>query len=195
MKLPTRFGLLAQLLTGFAAGGIIVASLLVLGNDMLQRSSQRLVTMLEDHVRPLARLHHFQSRLAAMRNQELELGAVSDVLAVQGRVVRMRGEVQIFDIELREFAARLGQHAPADAERLVRHWQDYSARLTEKMRLAEGMNLAAAARITHSGSRLPFDAMQKMLGDLADQTEIAAAEAYLQTTGSQAVERQHFLLL
>ncbi|MGE5491464.1 MAG: EAL domain-containing protein [Actinomycetota bacterium] len=195
MKLPTRFGLLAQLLTGFAAGGIIVASLLVLGNDMLQRSSERLVTMLEEHVRPLARLHHFQSRLAAMRNQELELGTISDVFAVQGHVGRMRGEVQTFDVELRDFAGRLGQHAPADAERLLRHWQDYSTRLMEKIRLTEEMDLSAAARITHSGSRLPFDAMQRTLGELADQTEIAAAEAYLQTTGNQAVERQQFLLL
>ncbi|HJW26312.1 MAG TPA: EAL domain-containing protein [Rhodocyclaceae bacterium] len=195
MKLPSRFGLLAQLLTGFAAGGVIVACLLVVGDNMLERSSQRLVTMLDQHVRPLARLHHFQSELAAMRNLELELANVHDVFAVQAHVAKMRSEGDNLDLELRDFAARLGERTPADGGRLLHHWQEYRSRVAEQMRLAEAMDLAAAGRVTTSGSRLPFDAMQALLSELADHTEIAAAEAYLETAGQQTVERRQFLLL
>ena len=194
MKSP-RFGLLPQLLTGFAAVGGLVAILLVAGNMMLEKSTERLVTTLDQHVRPLARLQTLQSRFGALRNQELELGHMDDVFALQSEVTRLRGEIAAMDAEISKFSDVLGKVAPVEAERLAGHWRDYRARLNEQARMAAEMNLAGVRGITAAGSYIPFMAIQTLLTELAERTEADAAEAYQTAIDEQARQRPHFLWL
>ena len=195
MKLPTRFGLLPQLLLGFVGAGILVVVLLWAGNRMLERSSERLVTTLERHVRPLARLHSLQSRLGGLRNLELELGHLEDVFALQSQVTRLRSEITDLDTEIGKFSVTLGQNSPKEAERLGGHWRDYRSRLDEQARLAAEMDLAAVRAITSSGSYLPYLSIQALLNEVADQTEAAADLAYRKATIDQAEQRWDFLKL
>jgi len=195
MKLPKRYGLLQQLLTGFAAGGVLVLVLFVAGNRMLDRSSERLVATLEEHVRPLARLHALQTRFGALRIKELELGHLEDVFALQGQVLLLRGQIADMDIEINKFSAALGKVAPADAARLAGHWRDYRVRLSEQVELAAAMNLAGVRSITAEGSHIPFLSIQTVLTELAGQTEAAAVVAYQKAIDEQEGQRQFFLRL
>lgn len=195
MKLPNRFGLLQQLLAGFALGGALVAILLFVGNRMLDKSAERLVATLEQHVRPLARLHTLQSRVGALRNQELELGHLEDVFALQANVTRLRGEISALDAEIDKFAAVLGKTAPKEAQRLDGHWRDYRARLTEQTRLAAAMDLAGVRAITAAGSNAPFSSIQAVLTEVADKTESAADAAYRKALEEQASQSREFLRL
>jgi diguanylate cyclase (GGDEF)-like protein/PAS domain S-box-containing protein len=192
---PSRFGLLAQLLAGFAAGGLFVTVLMVVGNSMLQHTSQRLVSMLEEHVHPLAQLHQLQSRIAALRNLELELATRRDVFAVQDHVTRMRFELNGVDADVQEFSTRLARRSADDAVRLIGHWQEYHRRLAQQMRLADEMDIAAVAEVTTSGSNLPFTAVQELLSEVAANTGAAADRAYQETVDKQGDQRKHFLIL
>jgi len=193
--LPKRFGLLSQLLAGFAGGVLLVAMLLAIGDYMLRESSQRLVVTLEDHVRPLARLHQLQSRIAALRNMELELSNLRDVFVVQSHAARMKVELSAVDAELRSFSLRLSAGASFDAERLIGHWQDYQGRLQQQIRLAGEMNMAAVERITTTGSYLPFSAIQSLLTEVAAGTERKAEQAYQKTVAEQAEQRRALMIL
>ncbi|NJD35524.1 MAG: EAL domain-containing protein [Betaproteobacteria bacterium] len=194
MKSP-RFGLLAQLLTGFAAVGGLVTILLIAGNMMLEKSAERLVTTLDQHVRPLARLQTLQSRFGALRIQELELGHTEDVFALQSEVTRLRSDIAAMDIEINKFSEVLRKVAPAEAVRLEGHWRDYRARLSEQTRMAAEMNLAGVRGITAAGSYIPFMAIQAVLTEVAARTEVDAAEAYQTAIEEQARQRPHFLWL
>ena len=195
MKLPRRFGLLTQLLAGFAAGGLFVAMLLGIGDYMLRATSQRLVTTIEEHVRPLASLHRLQSRVAALRNMELELASLRDVFVVQTHSARLAAEAQALDEELRNFASHLEARSPDEARRLLGHWREYRARLADQLRLAGEMDMAAMGRITVSGSYLPFAAIQGLLSEAAGETERAAETAYQATVAEQVGQRRGLLLL
>ena len=195
MRLPKRFGLLPQLLTGFAGGAVLVLSLLFAGNQMLDRSSARLITTLEHHVRPLARLHSLQARFGGLRNLELELGHMEDVFALQSHVTRLHAEIAVVDAEVGKFSVVLAREAPGDAQRLGGHWRDYRSRLQEQARLAAEMNLAGVRRITAAGSHLPFLSIQSMLTGLAEQTEAAADAAYQKATEEQLAQRRDFIWL
>lgn len=195
MKLPTRFGLLPQLLTGFAGGVALVVILLIAGNRMLENSTERLVTTLEYHVRPLARLHSLQSRFGGLRNLELEIGHMEDVFALQAHVARLRSEVSALDVEMEKFSTDLGKEAPVEAQRLAGHWRDYRARLSEQARQAAAMNLAAVRGITAAGSHVPFLSIQTLLSEVAQQTETAADAAYQKAMDLQLAQRRDFLLL
>ncbi|MDP2134636.1 MAG: HAMP domain-containing protein, partial [Sulfuritalea sp.] len=195
MKLPTRFGLLPQLLTGFAGGVALVIILLVAGNHMLDKSTERLISTLERHVRPLARLHSLQSRFGGLRNLELEIGHLDDVFALQAQVTRLRSEVDALDGEIVKFAESLAREAPAEAQRLIGHWRDYRSRLSELARLAGEMDLQAVRRITSAGSRVPYLSIQALLTEVAEQTETAADAAYQTAMDEQVAQRRDFLLL
>ena len=195
MKLPARFGLLQQLLTGFAVGGALVALVIFAGDQMLDRSSERLVATLERHVRPLARMHTLQSRFGALRNLELELGHSDDVFALQTQVTRLRREITAVDTEITKFSAGLGAEAPVEAMRLAGHWRDYRSRLDQQARLAGEMDLAGVRRITAAGSHIPFLSIQAVLTDVAVQTEAAADAAYLKAVEEQGRQRREFLRL
>lgn len=195
MKLPTRFGLLPQLLAGFAGGVALVTLLLIAGNQMLDRSSERLITTLEHHVRPLARLHSLQSRFGGLRNLELELGHMDDVFALQSHVTRLRKEIEAVSTEMNKFSVVLAMEAPGDAQRLAGHWRDYRSRLQEQARLGAEMDLAGVRRITAAGSHLPFLSIQALLTGLAEQTESAAATAYQTAMEEQLAQRRDFLWL
>ncbi len=192
---PLRFGLLAQLLTGFVAVGGLVVLLLFAGSRMLEKSTDHLVTTLDQHVRPLARLQTLQARFGALRNQELELGHMEDVFALQSEVARLRGEIAAMDIEIHKFSEVLGKAAPAEAARLAGHWRDYRARLNEQARMAAEMNLAGVRGITAAGSYIPFMAIQAVLTEVAARTEADAAAAYQATIEEQLRQRPHFLWL
>ena len=195
MKLPTRFGLLPQLLLGFAGAGLLVAVLLFAGNQMLEKSSERLVNALERHVRPLARLHTLQARVGNLRNLELELGHLEDVFALQSQITRLRSEIAILDRDIGKFSLTLGTASPSEAQRLSGHWRDYRARLNEQARLASEMNLAAVRGITSSGSHLPYLSIQVLLAEVAEQTEAAADAAYQLAMEEQLKQRRDFLWL
>jgi diguanylate cyclase (GGDEF)-like protein/PAS domain S-box-containing protein len=190
-----RFGLMPQLLAGFAAVGCLVTILLIAGNLMLEKSSARLVTALEHNVRPLARLHTLQTRFGALRNQELELGHMEDVFALQNQVTRLRGEIAAMNQEIDKFSALLGKAAPVEAARLAGHWRDYRSRLSEQVQLAAAMDLAGVRGITAAGSHIPFLSIQSVLAEVAERTEADAAAAYLTAVEEQARQRPQFLWL
>jgi diguanylate cyclase (GGDEF)-like protein/PAS domain S-box-containing protein len=195
LRPPRRFGLLTQLLVGFSAGGLLVTIFLVVGDTMFRSTSQHLVLTLEDHVRPLARLHRLQSRIAELRTQELELASLRDVFVVQTQAASMRGEINSIDEEIRSFAFRLAGRSRSDAERLQGHWVDYRTRLTEQVRHAAEMDLEAVRRISSSGSQLPFAAIQSVLDEVSQRTERAAEKAYQDTMAEQAGQRRSLMVL
>ena len=195
MKLPGRFGLLPQLLVGFAGAGVLVLILLFAGNRMLESSSERLVDTLERHVRPLARLHGLQARVGNLRNMELELGHLEDVFALQSQITRLRGEIATLDREIGAFSVVLGRQSPNEAQRLAGHWRDYRSRLEEQARLAAEMDLAGVRGVTAGGSHISYLSIQALLTEVAEQTEAAADAAYLKATQEQQAQRKEFLWL
>jgi diguanylate cyclase (GGDEF)-like protein/PAS domain S-box-containing protein len=195
VKRTRSFGLVTQLLVGFAAGGLFVALLLLAGDRMLEESSHRLERTLDEHVRPLARLHRLQSELNGLRNLELELSRLRDVFQTTGHVIAMRVQVQAIDRTMGDFANRLAQRAPAEAERLSGHWQEYRIRLDEQMQHAEAMNLVAAEKVTATGSFVSFMAIQTVLGDIVRSTEASADTAYRQALTEQKAQRTGFMML
>jgi diguanylate cyclase (GGDEF)-like protein/PAS domain S-box-containing protein len=195
VKLPKRFGLVRQLLLGFSGGGLLVLVLIFAGNRILDRSSERLVSTLESHVRPLARLHSLQARVGNLRNQELELGHLEDVFALQSQITRLRNEIADLDKAIGAFSLVLGTQSPNEAQRLAGHWRDYRSRLEEQARLAGEMELAKVRAITASGTQIPYLSIQALLSELAEQTEAAADEAYLKATREQSGQRKEFLWL
>ncbi len=195
MKLPSRFGLLQQLLLGFAGAGLLVLTLLFTGNRMLEQSTERLVDTLERHVRPLARLHGLQARVGNLRNMELELGHLEDVFALQSQVTRLRGEIAILDREIGAFSVVLGKQSLNAAQRLAGHWREYRSRLDQQARLAAEMDLAGVRGITASGSHIPYLSIQALLTEVAEQTESAADQAYQKAAQEQQTQRREFLWL
>lgn len=195
MKLPTRFGLLQQLLLGFAGAGLLVMTLLYAGNRMLEQSSERLVDTLERHVRPLARLHGLQARVGNLRNMELELGHLEDVFALQSQITRLRGEIAILDREIGAFSVVLGKQSPNEAQRLAGHWREYRSRLEQQASLATDMDLAGVRGITAGGSHISYLSIQALLTEVAEQTETAADHAYQKATQEQLAQRREFLWL
>lgn len=190
-----RFGLLQQMLAGFAAGALLVIGLLWLGDSMLRETSRQLVATLEHHVRPLAGLHRLQARLDGVRNLELELSRLHDVFVVQAHAARLDSEIQALEGELGEFAGRLALHSPRDAGRLTGHWLEYRERLVEQVRLAREMDMPGVERITTSGSYLPFTSIQSLLREVSVRTEQNAESAYLETVREQDRQRAMLLLL
>jgi PAS domain S-box-containing protein len=195
VKLPTRFGLLQQLLLGFAGAGLLVMTLLYAGNRMLEQSSERLVDTLERHVRPLARLHGLQARVGNLRNMELELGHLEDVFALQSQITRLRGEIAILDREIGAFSVVLGKQSPNEAQRLAGHWREYRSRLEQQASLATDMDLAGVRGITAGGSHISYLSIQALLTEVAEQTETAADHAYQKATQEQLAQRREFLWL
>lgn len=195
MKLPSRFGLLQQLLLGFAGAGVLVLTLLLTGNRMLEQSTERLVDTLEQHVRPLARLHGLQARVGNLRNMELELGHLEDVFALQSQITRLRGEIAILDREIGAFSVALGKQSPNEAQRLSGHWREYRSRLDQQARLAAEMDLAGVRGITAGGSHISYLSIQGLLTEVAEQTETAADQAYQKATLEQQTQRREFLWL
>ena len=195
LRRPRRFGLLTQLLVGFSAGGLLVAVFLVVGDAMFRSTAQHLVLALEDHVRPLARLHRLQSRIAELRTQELELTGLRDVFVVQSQAAAMRSEIKSIDDEIRSFAQRLSARSRLDADRLQRHWNDYRSRLSEQVRLAAEMDVEGLRRASASGTRLPFAAIQSVLDEVSQRTELAAEKAYQETVTEQAAHRRGLMVL
>jgi diguanylate cyclase (GGDEF)-like protein/PAS domain S-box-containing protein len=195
MKLPARFGLLPQLLLGFAGAGVLVLVLLFAGNRMLERTTERLVDTLERHVRPLARLHSLQARVGNLRNLELELGHLEDIFALQSQIQRLRHEISVLDSEIGAFSVALGSQSPNEAKRLAGHWRDYRSRLEEQTRLAAEMNLAGVRGITASGSHISYLSIQALLTEVAQQTEAAADAAYQKATQEQQAQRKEFVWL
>jgi diguanylate cyclase (GGDEF)-like protein/PAS domain S-box-containing protein len=195
MKLPGRFGLLPQLLVGFAGAGVLVLILLFSGNRMLESSSERLVDTLERHVRPLARLHGLQARVGNLRNMELELGHLDDVFALQSHIARLRSEISTLDREIGAFSIVLGKQAPNEAQRLAGHWREYRSRLEAQARLAAEMDLAGVRGITAAGSHISYLSIQALLTEVAEQTETAADAAYQKATREQQAQRKEFLWL
>jgi diguanylate cyclase (GGDEF)-like protein/PAS domain S-box-containing protein len=195
VKLPTRFGLLQQLLLGFAGAGLLVMTLLYAGNRMLEQSSERLVDTLERHVRPLARLHGLQARVGNLRNMELELGHLEDVFALQSQITRLRAEIAILDREIGAFSVVLGKQSPNEAQRLAGHWREYRSRLEQQASLATDMDLAGVRGITAGGSHISYLSIQALLTEVAEQTETAADQAYQKATQEQLAQRREFLWL
>jgi diguanylate cyclase (GGDEF)-like protein/PAS domain S-box-containing protein len=195
VKLPTRFGLLQQLLLGFAGAGLLVMTLLYAGNRMLEQSTERLVDTLERHVRPLARLHGLQARVGNLRNMELELGHLEDVFALQSQITRLRAEIAILDREIGAFSVVLGKQSPNEAQRLAGHWREYRSRLEQQASLATDMDLAGVRGITAGGSHISYLSIQALLTEVAEQTETAADQAYQKATQEQLAQRREFLWL
>ena len=195
MAIPRRLGLLTQLLLGFSAGAVFVAILLVVGDYMFRNTSRHLVTTLEEHVRPLARLHHLKSRIASLRTQELELANLRDVFIVQSHAASMRSEMAALDEDIEKFALGLRARSRTDADRLLQHWQDYRGRLAGQVRMAIEMDLAGARKVTTLGSHLPFSAIEKLFDEVSSRTEKEAEAAYQATVDEQAAQRRGMLIL
>ena len=191
MKLPRRYGLLAQLLTGFLLGGVIVSILMVAGEKMLDRSSEHLAHALERHIRPLAKLHALESQLGDLRNQELELSHLKDVFVINAHALRMRMEIANLDSTLQHLSPDL----PIDWVRLLGHWQDYRGRIDTLLGHAEAMDLASAQRVTESGSHVPYLAIHGLLREFVQETEVTADNAYRDAADEQNRQRRNFRVL
>ena len=139
----SKFGLVKQLLVGFAAGGVLVGGFLFVGNRMLDATSVRLQQTLDGHVRPLAQLHKLQSSIFFLQNGELELPHIADAYPMPIRVESMRSMIRTADANIDQIATQIKPQSPIEAERLLGHWQAYRSSLTTQITLAESMNQAA----------------------------------------------------
>ena len=195
MTRPLRFGLLTQLLTGFAGGGLFVALLLGFGDRMLQQSSAHLVTTLENHVRPLAALHQLQSSLTTLRNRELELSTQKDVFGMQTQVGAMRSTLREIDSAIHALTTQINAGAPGNSVRLERHWSSYRSHLTRQIQSASDMDLRGLTQTNPLMSQQSFLAVQATLADAALATEKSADNAYQATMRLQEGQRRGFFAL
>lgn len=195
MMMPRRFGLLAQLLTGFLVGMGLMAILLFYGNHLLDRSVERLNTMIERQVRPLARLHQLQSDFDALRNLELELPHLQDIFAIQSQTTRILQAVAAFDVAIRHLSTDPRTALPkSQAERLQGHWQDYRAHVERQLRLADELAKDELIKSHLNDSQIPYQAIRQILTEIAQGTEADAVAAYQSTLDEFRAQRIVFLL-
>lgn len=195
MKQVFRFGLLQQLLTGFAAGCLFVAILIGIGARMLEQMSSHLVVTIEQHVRPLARIHNLEAQLAGLRTHELELAHQNDIFVMQSHTAQMHAELDRADSAVIAFAAGLEAADRQQADLLRQHWNIYRQRLLIQLNLAERMETVTIERNVSSGSHLPYLAMRRQLSDLAEATQAEAEAAYERTIADQQSQQFTFLAL
>jgi diguanylate cyclase (GGDEF)-like protein/PAS domain S-box-containing protein len=167
----------------------------VVGDHMLQESNRRLQQTLDEQIRPLADLQRLQSRLGYLRVNDLEMLAVRDVFQVPSQAQRMRGDLQVVDAAIAEFAARLEAGAPAEALRLRGHWREYRDFLTRRLDAAEAMDLPGMRQQANTVSYLPFFAIESLLAEIADTTRQLAERAYQINIEQQAGQRRVFMTL
>jgi diguanylate cyclase (GGDEF)-like protein/PAS domain S-box-containing protein len=191
----TKFGLVNQLLAGFAAGLVLAGGLLYLGNRMLDSTSARLQQTLDDHVRPLAHLHRLQSNISSLRSRELELPHITDFTMMPFRIDSMRATMTAADATLQQVADQIKPQSPIEAQRLLGHWQDYKKGLEVQIRLAELMDLTALAAMGLGGDSPRHAAIQDTLAEIAQNTQAAAEKAYEEELVKQALQRRHFMLM
>lgn len=190
-----KFGLIRQLLAGFAAGLILVGGLLYVGNQMLDATSARLQQTLDDHVRPLAQLHQLQSRIASLRNRELELPRTVDAFMMPFRISSMRTTMNQADGTLQQVASQIKPQSPIEAQRLLGHWQEYKKGLEVQIGLAELMDLSALTALGLGGDSPRHAAIQDTLAEIAQNTQAAAERAYEDALVEQALDRRYLMLM
>lgn len=195
MSRSRRFGLVAQSLVGFAAGVLLLATLIAAGDRMLQQSIERLQQTLDEQILPLADLQRLQSRLGYLRVDELELLSVRDVFQLPNQAARIKGDLTVVETAIADFAERLESGSPAEALRLRGHWDEYRSLLGGKLALAEAMNLAGIERLASNASFLPYAAIESLLSEIAVTKRLAAEQAYQRTVQEQASQRRVFLSL
>ena len=191
----SKFGLVKQLLVGFAAGGLLVSCLLFVGYRMLDATSVRLQQTLSGHVRPLAQLHKLQASIFFLRNGELELPHISDAYMMPIRAESMRTMIGTVAASIQQIATQIKAQSPIEAERLSGHWQAYRNSLVAQLELAESMDLHALQELGFSGASPRHAAIQDVLTEIAQSTQSAAEKAYLDALTDQTLQRRNFIVL
>ncbi|WP_169256710.1 EAL domain-containing protein [Aromatoleum toluvorans] len=190
-----RQSLLVRLSTMFALGGVLVATILLIGNRVLDDAKLRLEDTVIRQVQPLAATHRLQALSNELRALELELPSVHDVFALPQYAERMRSGVEGMTQELTPFLAALAATRPDDARRLEKHWLHYREDVEEIIRLAAAMDIAAVESVTSTRTRSAHAAISTTLRELVSTTEHAATDAYRQARDEQQQQQRFFLTL
>ncbi|WP_164844366.1 EAL domain-containing protein [Azoarcus sp. DN11] len=192
-----RQSLLVRLSTMFALGGLLVATILLIGNRVLDDAKLRLEDTVVRQVQPLAATHRLQALSNELRALELELPSAHDVFALSQYAERMRSGIEAMTAELAPFLTTLAATRPDDARRLEKHWLNYREDVEEIISLAATMNLAAVKSITstRTRTRTAHAAISSILRELVSTTEHAATEAYVQAREEQQQQQRFFVTL
>ena len=192
---PRRFrrSLLVRLLAMFALGGVLVVVLLLYGNRVLRDAEQRLEHAVIHQVRPLAAIHHLQSRSNDLRTLELEFPHTQDFFALVQHLALMEKEIEAFGQQLAPYLELLAVERPDDARRLEEHWRRYRGELEEIVRLARSSDVAAAEEVSLIRTRSAHRAISGILHDLATVTGQSAEEAFHLAQTEQQHQKRFFL--
>ena len=188
-----RFTLRRKLLIGFAGVGLLVLTLLLVGDLIIRDAAARLEATLTAQVRPLAQLNRLQSQISRIRVLEVELPRLTDLFAASDHVELLGAERSGFDRELGAFVRELKASKPGEAASLEENWRRYQADLQKSARHANLMELDAVQRIATYESAGRYKAISRTLKQLAESTELRAAEALAQAQAQHDRQRVAFV--
>jgi len=178
MRNTLRPSIFRYLLYILVAIGIVVASLLLLANQVVRKATLGMEEIVEHHVRPLASMQRLQSNMDTLRGLELELRQFDDFFAVPYHIDNMQRELVKIESALVELRDPLSRIQPTEVKRLAEHWQIYRQAIGDQIELARTMRLDQLSTISTTRSRGAHDALSAILRELIDRTEQASSAAY-----------------
>jgi diguanylate cyclase (GGDEF)-like protein len=193
LRPPGRVTLRTKLFLSCVGVGALVAALLLLGNQIIRDSSQRLESTLTAQVRPLAELSRLQAQISRIRVLEVELPRLTDLFAVLDQLEILKAETQAFDRDVTAFVAGLKAANRTEAAGLEEQWRRYQSDLNDIAKHAQSMQLSAAQRISTFESAGRVKAISRILRQLAESTEASAYRTFDQAVARHSDQRTLFV--
>ena len=172
----------------------IVAALVLVGESILRETSTRQLSLVERHVRPLARLSALQTELSTIRALESELLKLKDYFAVANQIATIEEQAESFSQHLKAFSAAQPQSGRDDLFGLEQLWRRYGADLKRVTEAASRMDMVAVERYLTFLTGPRFEAISGQLRRLADEVE-ARAEVSLAESAESSRKHRHLFLL
>jgi PAS domain S-box-containing protein len=182
-----------KLLAGFAVVCLLVAALLLIGHQFIEKSNERMERSLSAEVQPLARLNRLQSRIHQLRVHEIELPRLADFFAVRSNLDQLHQESQEFSTELATFLREIGANDGETA--LPAAWARYQADLRMIAEHAATMDMKHVETVSTFESALHFKRIVQALEDLSTKTERQARAARDAARSYQEQQRDALLLI
>ncbi|WP_291995622.1 EAL domain-containing protein [Candidatus Accumulibacter sp. ACC003] len=195
MTRSPRLTIARQLTLGFGAVGLLVLTLLGVGELVVRDAAKRLETTLTQQVRPLAKLNRLQTRINRIRVIEIEISKLTDYFAVSSHVAQLQAEMAEFSAELDARSAHLVAEDELVARQLHESWTRYRADLIQVIDRAEAMQMIDAERISIFESATRFRWLSDTLRQLAEDTETHAGIGFERALSEHQSQRRIFLAI
>ena len=182
-----------KLFAGFAAVGLLVAILLLIGNQFIEKSTERMEQSLRTEVQPLARLNRLESHIHQLRVLEIELPRLADFFAVNEQLAQLSRVSQAFSVELEAFINL--DAASGNSVALRGAWERYRADLNAIGERAAAMDLRRVEAMSAFESALHFKRIASALEEISTDTERQARAARDAALSYQERQRREVLLI